>query len=223
MSHVATPIANNEPARARFSDWSQEEDDILLWACAQVRTDANHHSWEKVSRLVKNAHNKIWTAKQCRARYQKARTDPVQKRTTPQGRTWSAADNAALKELCERHQSATSNHMPWKTIAEELNGRGIEKTAAEARHRWGRMKKGAARRGRARAFGEHTCKVCNTARGPHLPRRARRGAGGRGDALGGVRGRAQWRAGGRRGRARRGRGRARRGRHERVGTRRGRE
>ena len=168
MSHVATPIANHEPARARYSNWTPEEDAILLWACAQVRTDANHHSWEEVSRLVKDAHDKIWTAKECRARYQKARTDPVQKRTTPQGKTWSPADNAALKELCERYQSATSNHMPWKTIARELNRRNIQKTAVEARHRWGRMKKGAARRGRARAFGEHTCKVCGLPRAGHI-------------------------------------------------------
>ena len=168
MSHVATPIVNNEPARACFSRWSPEEDDILRWACAQVRTDANHHSWEEVSRLVKDVHGKIWTAKQCRAQYQKVRTDPVQKRTTPQGTTWSAAECAALKELCELHQSATSNHMPWKIIAGELNRRNIQKTAVEARHRWGRMKRGAARQGRMRARGEHTCKLCGLPRAGHI-------------------------------------------------------
>lgn len=168
MSHVSTPIVNNEPARVGFRGWSQEEDDMLLSVCARIRNDANHHNWKEVSRLMKDDHDKILTAKQCRAWYQKVRTDPLQKRTTPQGKTWSAAECAALKELCERHRSATSNHTPWKTIARELNGRGIQKTAHEARHRWGRMKRGAAKRGPTRAHGEHTCKLCGLPRAGHI-------------------------------------------------------
>jgi len=168
MSHVATPLANNGAAPLRFSDWSEAEDRALISVCERVRDDAKHHDWKEVSRLMKDDHPFTRTAKECRARYQKVRTDPVQKRTTPQGKTWSAAECAALKELCERHQSATSNHTPWKTIARELNGRGIQKTAHEARHRWGRMKRGAAQRGATRAFGEHTCTVCGQPRAGHI-------------------------------------------------------
>ena len=168
MSHVTTPLVNHGAAPQRTPVWTTEEDEALLSVCDRVRDDAKHHDWEKVSRLLLSDHTFTRTAKACRKEYQNVRKDPVQKRTTPQGKTWSPAECALLKELCERHRSATSNHTPWKTIARELNGRGIQKTDKEARHRWGRMKRGAAQRGPTRAFGEHTCKVCGQPRAGHI-------------------------------------------------------
>ncbi len=117
---------------------------------------------------MKDVHGITVTAKECRKEYQKVRTDPVQKRTTPQGKTWSPAECALLKELCERHRSATSNHTPWKAIARELNRRGIQKTDKEARHRWERMKRGAVKAAAPRLKGAQTCKKCGQPRAGHI-------------------------------------------------------
>ncbi len=168
MSHVSTPVVNHGAAPRRFSNWSEAEDKALLSVCDRVRNDAKHHNWEEVSRLMKDVHTITRSAKECRKEYQNVRTDPVQKRTTPQGKTWSPAECALLKELCERHRSATSNHTPWKAIARELNRRGIQKTDKEARHRWERMKRGAVKRAGGARKGAHTCKKCGQPRAGHI-------------------------------------------------------